>query len=126
MAEQADFDVTGSLEGDVLVVRFSGRSTADNARAMARRYFDVLLASGKKKVLADLRALKGRLSSGETYFLLRDLPVKPTPRGIRTAILESGDQSKFATFFETTANNAGLGIKCFFDREKALAWLQSP
>jgi hypothetical protein len=126
MAKQPEFDVNGSLEGDVLVVRFSGHSTAENARAMARRYFDVILASGRKKVLADLRSLSGRLSTGETYFLLRDLPVKPVPRGIRTAILESEDQSKFATFLETTANNAGLGIRCFFDREKALAWLQAP
>jgi len=126
MPKKAEFDITGTPDGDILVVRFSGRSTAENARAMARRYFDVLLASGKKKVLADLRSLNGRLSTGETYFLLRDLPVKPTPRGIKTAILESEDQSKFANFFETTANNAGLGIKCFFDREKALAWLQSP
>jgi hypothetical protein len=126
MAKQPEFDITGALEGEVLVVRFSGHSTPENSRAMARRYFDVILASGRKKVLADLRSLNGRLSTGETYFLLRDLPVKPVPRGIRTAILESEDQSKFATFLETTANNAGLGIRCFSDREKALAWLQAP
>jgi hypothetical protein len=126
MAKQADFDVTGALDGNVLVVRFSGRSTTENARAMARRYFDVVLASGSKMILADLRSLNGRLSTGETYFLIRDLPVEPTPRGIKTAILEAENQRRFANFLETTANNAGLGIKCFFDREKALAWLQSP
>jgi len=126
MAKRSDFDIAGSHDRDILVVEFTGRSTGDNARAMARKYFEVVLASGKKKVLADLRLLKGRISTGETYFLLRDLPIKPTPVGIRTAILETEEEAKFATFLEMAANNAGLGIKCFFDREKALAWLQSP
>jgi hypothetical protein len=41
---------------------------------MTARYFEVVLGSGTKKVLVDIRALKGRLSPGETYFLVRDLP----------------------------------------------------
>ena len=125
MARHSEFDITSSLDRDILVVQFIGRSTGENARSMARKYFDVVLASGSKKVLADLSLLKGRISTGETYFLLRDLPVKPTPVGIRTAILETEEQAKFAAFLEMTANNAGLGIKCFLDRDKAMAWLRS-
>jgi len=125
MARHSDFDITSSLDRDILVVQFIGRSTGENARSMARKYFDVVLASGSKKVLADLSLLKGRISTGETYFLLRDLPVKPTPVGIKTAILETEEEAKFAAFLEMTANNAGLGIRCFLDREQAMAWLRS-
>ena len=121
-----DFDIAGSLDGDILVVTFTGQSTASNAQAMTKRYFEVVLGSGTRKVLADIRLLEGRLNEGETYFLVRDLPVKPMPKGIRTAILEAGARRDFAQFLETTAANAGVQFKCFFDRGEAITWLRAP
>ena len=71
-----DFDITSSLHGDVLIVTFTGQSTRKNVHAMIKRYFEIVLGSGMKKVLADIRLLKGRLSVVETYDLVRNLPVK--------------------------------------------------
>ncbi|MGZ5033822.1 MAG: hypothetical protein ACXWAC_11550 [Usitatibacter sp.] len=121
-----EFDLTSSLDGDVLVVTFTGRSTEKNVHALTRRYFEVVLGSGMKKVLADIRLLEGRLSPGGTYFLVRDLPVKPTPTGIRTAILETKEARDYADFLETTAENAGVHLRCFVDREEAISWLHAP
>ena len=45
-----DFDITSSLHGDVLLT-FTGQSTEQNADAMTRRYFEIVLASGLNKVL---------------------------------------------------------------------------
>jgi len=92
---------------DILVVTFTGESTGTNAQAMIRRYFEIVLGSGKRKVLADIRLLKGRLSGANTYFLVRNLPVKPVPADIRTAIVESRGNRVYADFLETTAANAG-------------------
>jgi hypothetical protein len=121
-----DFDITSSLDGDVLIVSFAGWSTPANAHAMTERYFEIVLGSGAKKVLADIRLLKGRLTLAETYRLVRDLPVKPTPPSIKTAILEAEDERDFARFLETTSANAGVRLKCFSDREDALSWLRTP
>jgi hypothetical protein len=121
-----DFEIAGSTDGDVLIVTFTGRSTVENAHAMTQRHFEIVLGSGTKKVLADIRALKGRLSAGETYFLVRDLPVKPTPAGIKTAVLETSKRQGYGEFLETTAANAGVHLKCFVDREEALSWLRAP
>ena len=122
----ADFDISSAQQEDVLTLAFSGVSTPQNAAAMTRRYFDIVLASGTKKVLADIRTLQGRLSIADTFFLLRDLPVKPAPVGIRTAVVESEKNRAYGIFLETTAANAGVEIKCFFDRAEALAWLGKP
>ena len=108
-----DFDITSSQDDDLLIVTFTGQSTTKNAHAMVTRYFEIVLGSGKRKVLADVRLLKGRLSVVETYDLVRDLPVKPTPTDIKTAILE------------TTSANAGVRFRCFFDPEEALSWLRT-
>jgi hypothetical protein len=79
-----------------------------------------------KKVLADIRLLNGRLSEAETYFLVRDLPVKPTPLDIKTAVLDIEERREYAQFLETTSANAGVHFKYFVDREKALSWLRTP
>ena len=121
-----DFEITSSLDGDILVVTFAGQSTAENVQAMTARYFDIALGSGLRKILADIRLLNGRLSAGEIYFLVRDLPVKPIPPGIKTALLEAKERRDFANFLETTSANAGVPLKCFFDRGEAVAWLRGP
>lgn len=123
MNPASDFYVTAAPLGDILVVSFSGRSTESNAQAMTRRYFELVLASGLKKVLADIRSLQGRLSAAKTYFLVRDLPVNPVPADIKTAIVESAEQREFAQYLETTAANAGVYFRCFLDYKDALAWL---
>jgi hypothetical protein len=120
-----DFDITSSLDGDVLIVTFTGQSTEKNAHAMTKRYFEIVLGSRMKKVLADIRLLKGRLSVVETYDLVRDLPVKPAPTDIKTAILETKKEREYASFLETTSANAGVRFRCFFDRDEALSWLRT-
>jgi hypothetical protein len=122
----SDFDLASSVDGDVLIVTFMGQSTAANARAMTTRYFQIVRDSGKKQVLADIRQLKGRLSVGETYLLIRDLPMTSLPVDISTAILETERQRAYADFLETTATNAGVRVKCMVDRAQALAWLRAP
>jgi hypothetical protein len=92
---------------------------------MTQRYFEIVLGSGAKKVLADIRKLKGRLSAGETYFLVRDLPVKPTPVDIKTAVVETKERCGYGEFLETTSANAGVHLTCFVDREEALSWLRA-
>jgi hypothetical protein len=126
MNSVSDFDITGAPQGDILIVTFTGRSTDGNSKAMTRRYFELVLASGLKKVLADIRTLQDRLSAARTYFLVRDLPGKPIPTDIKTAVVESAEQRDFAQFLETTAANAGVYFRCFLDYEEALAWLEAP
>ena len=120
-----DFDITSSQDDDLLIVTFTGQSTTKNVHAMVTRYFEIVLGSGKRKVLADVRLLKGRLSVVETYDLVRDLPVKPTPTDIKTAILETKEEREYASFLETTSANAGVRFRCFFDPEEALSWLRT-
>ena len=115
--------MTQELRDGVLVVTFTGACTRSNAKEMTGRYFRAVLDSGAKKVLADIRGLKGRLSEAETYFLLRDLPVKPVPADIRTAIVESPGNRAYARFMENTAANAGVEFRTFLDYGEASAWL---
>ena len=120
-----DFDLSTSLDGDVLVVAFTGRVTESNAVVMVRRYFDLVEAQRPKSVLADVRALEGELSAGRVYFLVRNLP-QPVPKAVKTAYLERAERADEARYLEATAHNAGVELKAFVDRDAALAWLRAP
>ena len=122
----ADFDLKSALQGDVLLITFTGASNDANAVAMTRRYFEIVLEASPSKVLADVRPLRGRLSSARTFFLVRNLPVERVPQGIKTAIVETPGNREFASFLETTAANAGVNLRCFLDYDEALAWLELP
>jgi hypothetical protein len=120
-----DFDLESTRDGEVLEVAFTGRVTEANAQALVRRYFDLVRAERPAMVLADTRRLGGRLSLSRVYFLLRDLP-KPVPNAVKTAFLARPDRAEDADFLETTAHNAGVGLKAFIDRDAALTWLRAP
>ena len=119
-----DFELNGSLDGDVLVVAFGGRLSASNATEMVDRYFDLVRAQRPKKVLADVRGLEGKVSAGRVYFLVRDLP-QPVPQGIKTAFLDRAERAEQAHFLESTAHNAGVELKAFVDPDAAMAWLRA-
>jgi hypothetical protein len=119
-----DFEISSSVEAEVLVVTFGGRVGEDNVTAMVKRYFDLVRAERPKKVLADVRTLDGQLSSGRVYFLVRNLP-QPVPRAVKTAFLDRAERADEAHFLESTAHNAGVELKAFVDRDAALAWLRA-
>ena len=123
--EPADYGLASSVDGDVVVVTFSGRSTEKNAQAMTTRYFELVRASGMNRALADIRQLQGRLSVGETFLLVQELPLHSLPAGFRTAILESESQRTYARFLEDVLVNAGARVRCVLDRDEALAWLRA-
>jgi len=120
-----DFELSSSLDGDVLVVTFGGRLSENNVVAMVKHYFDLVRAERPKKVLTDVRALEGQVSSSRVYFLVRDLP-QPVPKAVQTAFLDRPERADEAQYLESTAHNAGVELKAFVDRNAALAWLRAP
>jgi hypothetical protein len=119
-----DFDLSASLDGDVLVVAFGGRVSEANVVAMVRRYFDLVAAHRPKSVLADVRALDGELSASRVYFLVRNLP-QPMPKAVKTAFLERAERAAEAHYLESTAHNAGVELRAFVDRDAAMTWLRA-
>jgi len=119
------FEIRTSIDGEVLVVTILGEASPANARDIASRYIETVLISGRKKVLADIRPLHGRLPAGALYFFMRELPAVSLPPRIVTAVLDREENEEFVTFLETTSTNAGLHLRGFVRPESALAWIRS-
>jgi hypothetical protein len=115
-----------SVEDGILKVAFTGDCDARSAPAMAREYFALVASAGQRRVLADIRHLRGRLPLGGTFQLVRDLSAGPPFTAIRTAILESAPNEAYARFLEDTTVNAGFDVRCFLEPGAARAWLAQP
>jgi hypothetical protein len=118
-----DYSITQKLEGDILILATHGRLTKKNARAMMGDVMKMLTETPTSKMLYDIRQLEGRLSFGSTYFLLGDLPSQ-RPRNIKVAIVVTETYRKHDEFFRTTAANAGVFFRLFYDYDEALKWLE--
>lgn len=119
-----DFDITTSVDNDILFVVFRGKVTELNARAVVERYFEQTRPFAQTKFLVDARELEGRLSLGRTYFLIRDLPER-VPPDRKTAFVENVKYRDMAEFLEVALKNVGINLQHFFDFEEALDWLRS-
>lgn len=119
-----DAEIKSTVDRDVLLVTFSGELNEKNVDSVVKRYFDVALGSGLKKILIDVRPLVGRLALGRTYFLIRKLPA-PVPPDVKTALVEQKQFENNADFLETALDNIGIRVRYFLDYDKALEWLRS-
>jgi hypothetical protein len=118
-----DYSITEKLEGDILILTTQGRLTKKNAHAIMGDVMKMLAETPTGKLLYDIRQLEGRLSLGSTYLLMGDLPSQ-RPRNIKVAIVVSETYRKHDEFFETTAANAGVYFRLFYDYDEALKWLK--
>jgi hypothetical protein len=119
-----DVEIKSDVQDDILVVTFSGQVTDGNVHALIKRYFEVALGSGLKRILVDLRPLEGRLSLGNTYFVIRELPA-PVPPDVTTALVENKRFRKNGEFLQVALKNVGINLRLFLDYDEAFAWLRS-
>ena len=112
-------------EHDFLHVRVRGVRTGETVSAMARDILDACVENRCTKVLVDVRALKGWLSTIEAY----DVPSTDFPdlrgRGLqKAAIVDRERPGETYRFFETVARNRGFNVRIFEDTDRAVEWLR--
>jgi len=119
------FDVTYTLDNEVLIITLSGKLTGGDGKAMGQRIIDIITEQGICRVLVDSRQLEGRASFTDTYYIVRELPVGRKVRArTRLAVLEIEANRGYAEFQKATNANAGATITHFYDYDEALAWLR--
>jgi hypothetical protein len=75
-------------------------------------------------VLVDVRGLKGRLSTLDSYRVVTEVFQKLRGQGLlKAAILDRKAPSLRIRFIETVALNRGFNFRVFTSRDEALAWL---
>jgi hypothetical protein len=124
MNNQPTYNITASVNGDILEIVATGDiAEPDTRKIMMREIIDVEKSTNVKKQLLDVRQLNGRLGTVEIYNYVRDYP--PDRPRMKVALVDTSEYAQIASFHETTAVNAGLSCKWFTDINEARMWLKS-
>lgn len=119
------YDLTIEKKEGVLWVTAKGNRSIQTVLSMSNDILAVCVEKKVKKVLADVRALKGRLSTIEAY----EIPSKHFPkmrdRNVIThnAIVDLKEFEHNYKFFENVAVNRGFNIRIFSNPNEAFEWL---
>jgi hypothetical protein len=122
MGNKQTYNISTSENRGVLEIVITGIVTR-NCYENVENEFDAIIKSTKaKKLLLDIRDVKGRVGYIEAYSRVR----KYSPYiHIKTAIIDIQENAEFQKFQERTAVNAGLSLKWFTDADAARIWLKS-
>lgn len=122
---QPGYTLATEVRGDHLLVRASGVRTRAAVEAITAEVFDTVLANGLAKALIDVRELKGRLGTLDSYYLVTEVFAKLRGKGMTKAAIVDRPPSPIREWFlETVARNRGYNFRMFADERDALEWLQ--
>jgi hypothetical protein len=124
MDKKRAYQLSASVNEGITEVVISGEVTKDTADEVQQEVLAIARSTKARALIVDVRALKGRLGSGDTYFRVRSYVANDEP-SLPTAVVDLPENAKFESFHETTAANAGVTLKAFTDLDAARAWLKS-
>jgi hypothetical protein len=122
-----DLELTMIEKGDYVIAKLGGVRTPETVLAAASDAADYCRDHGFKRVLIDIREMRGGLDTLETFEVAgRNLPQQNGIRRLtRSVILDLPENVERIRFFETVAVNRGLIVKVFDDERLAVEWLRS-
>ena len=117
-------EVTVDRVRHVVVARIEGPADRAEVMEMVGAARAAARAHGLN-ILYDMRKAVPAISSGEIFWLPRNLEALRTPDAskVRVAGLHLPQHTEGAKTWETMFQNAGLQARAFTDEEAALAWL---
>jgi hypothetical protein len=107
--------------GRTMRARVSGRSSLGSAARIAADIAGEASRKPLKRLLLDVRGLSDRLG---TLGPLVEGSCAPFAFG-RVAVVDTPDNERFYAFPESAARSFGCELRCFFDSNSALRWLDA-
>ena len=120
------YKLTIEKKGDILWVTATGARSMESVLAMSKDIMAACVENGVVKVLTDVRALEGRLSTMDSY----EIPDKHfskmrDPNVItQSAIVDLKEFEESYKFFENVAANRGYTLRIFSNPDEAAEWLK--
>jgi hypothetical protein len=116
--------VTVDTARHIVVARFEGSAHRAAVMELVQQARDAAKASGLN-ILYDMRAATLAVSSGELFWMPRQLEALRSPDAgkVRVACVSLPEHVEGARTWETIFRNAGLQARAFTRESEAVAWL---
>jgi hypothetical protein len=116
--DEAQGLVRATMEGTFEKADVMAMVTAARAAATKRSW----------NILYDMRAaVPGHVGFADVFWMPRSLPAlqETQARGVRVAVLHSGQMKELPDFWENSFRNVGLQARAFTGEAETLSWLRS-
>lgn len=110
----------------VLLATVSGLASQKRAVELLKAACDTAVASGFHKVLVDCLAVTGELSPRERHALGKEVAGYQHSKGMSLKIALLGQEPTLNGVGVAIAQNRGVNVELFSDRQRALSWLSRP
>jgi len=114
----------GSADG-LLLATVSGRFTLKRGLEVFKAICDRALANGFEQILIDCAGMSGEISIRERYEFGKEIAGNHR-NWLSLKIALVGEEPVITGVGIATAQNRGLNVALFSDRQRALAWLHDP
>lgn len=123
MMEQTAYRVSTSENEGIVEIVLEGEVTGATITSLHQDAIKAIRGHKALALLCDIRNLKGYSEDyASAYFRVRKLP--PDVKFLPAAIVSHPMGDNFASFYETTASNAGQTLRWFYDIAAARDWLK--
>ncbi len=121
------YRLTIENKSDVLWACAEGVQSLETTLAMARDILAACVEHKVSKVLIDVRSLKGKLGTLDSYDIVhRYIPKMNEPEVItECAVVDLKEHEETYKFFEDVAVNQGFKVRIFPETGPALQWLKN-
>ncbi len=123
---QADLKMEVDSADGFLLATISGAVSPSRILELLKAVCDAAVARGFQKILVDCLAVTGELSLRERHALAKEVSeyVRTNRMSLKIAFL--GEEPVTNGVAVAIAQNRGLDVELFSDRQRALAWLRDP
>jgi hypothetical protein len=117
------YNISISENEGIVEIVLAGELERDSIDKLTNEVLAIVKPMNAKKLLVDIRTLKGHFGYIEAYLNVRNF--SSSFRGINITLVDIPENAIWESFHERTAINAGVSFKWFTDIDAARAWLKS-
>jgi hypothetical protein len=119
----ADLEMTVESADGLLLATVSGPADITRTSKLFKDICDIAVARGFNKILVDCAAVTGELSPRERHTLGKEVADHQRSNLVSLKIACLGREPVMNGVGVAIAQNRGLNVEFFSDRQRALAWL---
>lgn len=123
MQEKSTYNLTTFINEEIVKIIITGEVTKDNVKELANEVYAIVKLTNAKKLLCDIREIKGRLGYTDIYFFATDVP--SFFYNINTVFVDLPKNAKLQSFRQYVTRLNGIPAKWCTDTDDAISWLQS-
>ncbi|MHB8137100.1 MAG: hypothetical protein ACYDGO_01760 [Smithellaceae bacterium] len=123
MENHPEYQISSAVNDGILEIIIGGKITKDFIGQLDNDVYSIIKSTNSRKLLVDIRPLKGRLGIADSFFHAKDYP--SGFHGIQSAIVDLPENADFQSFVENVKSNIGISSKWFTDIEVARDWIKS-